>query len=133
MPSTSHVLELFARSEDFAKTHTPSPVIADVPVSHRAHTIIFCCADGRINPTALFNLSLAEAVVVRNVGCGMPRMINDLLVLDEILDLKEVLIISHRDCGLTHVADETVRDNLKNRITGRDEEIDNLHFGAFEE
>ncbi|KAI1379010.1 carbonic anhydrase [Hypoxylon crocopeplum] len=133
MSSNSFVLELLDKSQDYAKTHTPSPVINDVPVSARGHTIIFCCADGRIDPKALFGLSLADAVVVRNAGCGMPRMINDLLILDEVLELREVLIISHTDCGLTHVEDDAIRKGVKQRVTDLDEEIDNMHFGAFKD
>ncbi|KAI1451357.1 carbonic anhydrase [Annulohypoxylon moriforme] len=131
MSSNSHVANLLARNMNHAKTHTPSPVIADVPVERRAHTLIFCCADGRIDPTAVLGLELTDAVVIRNAGCGMPRMINDFLILDEILDLKEVLIISHTDCGLTHIQDSTIRESLKKRVPGRDEEVDGLHFGAF--
>ncbi|KAI2465833.1 carbonic anhydrase [Annulohypoxylon bovei var. microspora] len=131
MSSNSHVAKLLARNLNHAKTHTPSPIIADVPVEGRAHTLIFCCADGRVDPAAVLGLKLTDAVVIRNAGCGMPRMINDFLILDEVLDLKEVLIISHTDCGLTHVQDVTIRENLKKRALGRDEEIDNLHFGAF--
>lgn len=95
MTSKSFVLELMERSKKYAISHTPSPVVADVPVSDRAHTVIFCCADGRIDPKLLFNLSLTDAVVLRNAGCGMPRNINDFLIFDEILELREVLIISH--------------------------------------
>ncbi|KAI3325321.1 carbonic anhydrase [Xylariaceae sp. AK1471] len=131
--STSHVLELIGKSEEYVKMHTPPPLIADTPVSARPHTIIFCCADGRINPLALFDLKLTDAIVVRNAGCGMPRMISDLIFLDQFTGLKEILIISHTDCGLTHVTDHSVRQGIKKNITGHDEEIDGLYVGAFQD
>ncbi|KAI8625036.1 carbonic anhydrase [Xylariaceae sp. FL1651] len=131
MLSSSYALEFIAKSEEYVKTHTPPPFIQDVPLSERPHTIIFCCADGRVNPLALFGLGLTDAIVIRNAGCGIPRMINDLFLLDQFADLREILIISHTDCGLTHVTDDGVRDSLKRRVPGHDEEIDSIYVGSF--
>ncbi|KAI0205314.1 carbonic anhydrase [Astrocystis sublimbata] len=133
MLSNATVKELFARSKNHPATHTPAPMMADVEVTDRPHTIIFCCADSRINPPMLFNLGFADAIVIRNAGCVIPRMIADLLILDQITDLREILIISHTDCGLTHVTDDFVRENLKEKNPGHKEEIDHISVGSFKD
>ncbi|KAI1748181.1 carbonic anhydrase [Xylaria castorea] len=133
MSSSSHALQLMARSEEYAKTHSPPPMILDVPISDRPHTIIFCCADGRLNPLALLGLELTDAIVIRNAGCVLSRMMSDLLVLDQVADLREILIISHTDCGLTHVTDDQVRQSLKSRVSGHDDHIDSIAVGGFKD
>ncbi|KAI1396608.1 carbonic anhydrase [Hypoxylon fuscum] len=133
MSANSQVLELIARNQEYAKTHTPSPFIEELPVSVRPHVIIYCCLDGRVDPAALLGLTPSDAFVLRNIGCGVSRNINDMLFLDSVLDLREVLILSHTDCGVTHVTDDAIRKTIKSRITGQDKEIDGLHFGTFKD
>lgn len=133
MSSSSHALQLMARSEEYTKTHSPPPMILDVPMADRPHTIIFCCADGRVNPVALLGLGLTDAIVIRNAGCVLPRMISDLLVLDQFADLREILVISHTDCGLTHVTDDQVHQSLKSRVSGHDDQIDSIPIGGFKD
>ncbi|KAI1330009.1 carbonic anhydrase [Xylariaceae sp. FL0255] len=133
MSFPSLIPEFYERSKDSAVTHKPPPMIATTPIPDRPHTIIFCCIDGRIDPIRMFNLKFQDAIVIRNAGCVMPRMINDLLVLDQVADLREILVISHTDCGLTHVTDDIVHTSLKERNPGHDEEIDSIPIGSFKD
>ncbi|KAI0143402.1 carbonic anhydrase [Xylariaceae sp. FL1272] len=125
------VVDLFARSEEYMKKHIAAPMMLDVPVEHRPHTVILCCADGRINPLELFNLGVADAVVIRNIGCVLPRLIQDFFVIDQLVQINEVLIISHTDCGLTHATDDGVHASMKSRVSGHDEEFDKIVVGSF--
>ncbi|KAI1263720.1 carbonic anhydrase [Xylariaceae sp. FL1019] len=125
------VVDLLARSEEYIKRHIPAPMMLDVPVEYRPHTVILCCADGRLNPLELFDLGAADAVVIRNIGCVLSRLIEDFLVIDQLVQINEVLIISHTDCGLTHATDDGVHTSMKSRVRGHDEEFDKIAVGSF--
>ncbi|OTA99752.1 hypothetical protein M426DRAFT_16149 [Hypoxylon sp. CI-4A] len=107
------VQEFINRSEEYSKNHVPPPIFPDVLAdSERIRTIIY-------------------VIVFRNAGCGLPRLIPDFLIVDDVYKFKEVLIISHTDCGVTYVDDNNLRSNLKKANPGHDEIIDSLHIGGF--
>ncbi|MCJ1244986.1 hypothetical protein MMC30_002187 [Trapelia coarctata] len=93
------------------------------------------CCDGRIDPEKIFGLSRAElnedtdAITVRNAGGRAEFAVRDLLVLDTLVGLKDVIVLHHTDCGLTHITDEELRKAVKGKVPRKESEIDNMKFG----
>ena len=99
--------------------------------------IIISCFDKRINPRQFFQFTEpGEAFVLANAG---GRVDNDtlrtLIVLDNVIGIKTVMIVHHTDCGLTHVTDEKIRTQLKERNPENAGEVEELKgwFGEIEE
>lgn len=104
------------------------------------------CLDPRCVPETFFNLSAGgkqrraathqeidgantstEVGVHRNAGGNIRTALRDINIMDTLFDLKEICIIHHTDCGITHVTDEGVRDHIKaNTDKEHWPEIDNL-------
>ncbi|EHK27089.1 uncharacterized protein TRIVIDRAFT_121344, partial [Trichoderma virens Gv29-8] len=51
--------------------------------------------------------------VHRNAGGSVRHALRDIIILDEVLGLKEIAIVHHTDCGTLRFRDEDVRQSLK--------------------
>ncbi|KAL1905115.1 hypothetical protein Sste5344_009166 [Sporothrix stenoceras] len=71
--------------------------------------------------------TLIEVGVHRNAGGNIRAALRDINIVDTLFNLREICIIHHTDCGITHVTDEGVRDHIKaNTDKEHWPEIDNL-------
>lgn len=73
--------------------------------------------------------SLAEVVVHRNAGGNVRHALRDIIILDEVLGLKEIAIVHHTDCGTLRFRDEDIRKTDSRYWP----EIDAMHIGAIAE
>jgi carbonic anhydrase len=88
---------------------------------------IVTCMDARIDLEAL-GLRLGDAHIIRNAGAlASPDAIRSLVVSQQLLGTREVLVIAHTRCGL-HGADET---DLRGRVQASTGTPTTMHFGAF--
>lgn len=80
------------------------------------------------------NASLIEVVVHRNAGGSVQHALRDIIILDEVLGLKEIAIVHHTDCGTLRFKDEDVRRSLKAKTDPKHwPEIDAMYIGAITE
>ncbi|KAH8203476.1 hypothetical protein TruAng_002347 [Truncatella angustata] len=154
MSSLRLIPQLLERNQEYAKSHTPLPLITEFPPGTRGpKTVIFSCCDGRVDPEAVLGLkpggmytiviacfptskdSLSfdsEAIVLRNAGCNVPQNLEDLLLLDHVRGgVEEVLVLEHTDCGVTYATDEEIRESLKKLVPSHSKDIDAFEFGTF--
>ena len=88
---------------------------------------IVTCMDARIDLEAL-GLRVGDAHVIRNAGAmASPDAIRSLVVSQQLLGTREVLVIGHTRCGL-HGADEA---DLRDRVESSTGATTTMHFGAF--
>jgi carbonic anhydrase len=91
---------------------------------------ILTCMDARISVEDALGLRAGDAHVIRNAGAlASDDAIRSLVVSQQLLGTREILVIGHTGCGL-HGADEAdLRTGLR-RSTGHASEI---RFGAFDD
>lgn len=90
---------------------------------------IVTCMDARIDLEAL-GLRVGDAHIIRNAGAmATPDAIRSLVVSQQLLGTREVLVIAHTRCGL-HGADEA---DLRSRVEASTGAATDIHFGAFED
>ncbi|KAF2121107.1 carbonic anhydrase [Lophiotrema nucula] len=53
-----------------------------------------------------------EVPVIRNAGGRAKNAVFDVAVLDALVQVTEIIVIHHKDCGLTYITDEDVREEL---------------------
>ncbi|KAH9903841.1 carbonic anhydrase [Xylariomycetidae sp. FL2044] len=136
MTSNPIALDLLARNKEYSKTHQAAPTLAVLGKSgvKPPHTFVYCCMDGRVDPVAALGLKPGEAVVHRNVGGDPSRNIDDLLIVDQLVSFKQVVIITHQDCGLTVHTDDEFREKLRSSLPdAHAEDIDAVHLGTFKD
>ncbi|TFB02182.1 Uncharacterized protein CCMA1212_005717 [Trichoderma ghanense] len=84
------------------------------------------CNDRRCIPERFFNIQPGEVVVHRNAGGNVRHALRDIIILDEVLGLKEIAIVHHTDCGTLRFRDEDIRKTDSRYWP----EIDAMHIGA---
>ena len=73
----------------------------------RRNLVILTCMDHRIDPLAVLDLELGDAMVIRNPGGRVtPELIRDLGILDQVARARgsslgelELILMQHTECG----------------------------------
>lgn len=58
------------------------------------------CMDARIDPAAAYGISLGDAHVIRNAGASARDALRSIVISQQLLGTKEVLVIKHSGCGM---------------------------------
>lgn len=79
--------------------------------------------DARINASAAYGIDLGDAHVIRNAGGSAVEALRSLVISQQLLGTKEIIIIKHTGCGMLTFDNakgaEIVRNNLgEEAVTG---------------
>ncbi|MCI0581642.1 MAG: carbonic anhydrase [Chloroflexi bacterium] len=89
---------------------------------------ILACMDARIDVEDALGLRVGDAHIIRNAGgFATQDAIRSLVVSQQLLGTREILVIAHTGCGL-HGADEAV---IRGRVRATTHHETDLVFGAF--
>jgi carbonic anhydrase len=108
--------ELLQRNRRFASSDAKDRVPAIPFLPHR-QVYVITCIDPRVDPAALFELELGDAIVARCVGGRVTRpVLDDLAWISYLHEVKtpdadwfEVAVLHHTDCGSGLMADDDLR------------------------
>ena len=117
-------LRILEQNERFAEAFDRSALTA-APLTGLA---ILTCMDARIDVEDALGLRVGDAHIIRNAG-GLASVdaIRSLVVSQQLLGTREIIVIGHSKCGL-HGADE---DELRQRIELSTGTATQMGFGAF--
>ncbi len=90
---------LVCRNEDFAANFTQG----NLTLPPSKEYLVLTCMDARIDPAAAFGIDLGDAHVIRNAGGSAKDALRSIIISQQLLGTKEVLVIKHT--GMTEVAD----------------------------
>ena len=128
--SSAIVEELLQRADATASTHVPLPTFPELG-DNAPHTLIVSCADPRINPEAIFQLSPSDGVAVFRTIAGHPQTaLHGILALDVALRMDDILVLHHTDCGSTYFTEDGIKSGLKQRCPGHAADIESRVYGA---
>ncbi|KAL7954491.1 hypothetical protein V8C34DRAFT_319846 [Trichoderma compactum] len=119
MESTLTVTDLLERNKIVAKNYKPSPYHTEPNYGK--------------NPSLISKdpLWLLEVVVHRNAGGSVQHALRDIIILGEVMGLKEIALVHHTDCGTLRFRDEDVRKSLKAKTDPKHwPELDAMYLGA---
>lgn len=115
---------LLAQNERFVEAFDRSALTA-APLTGLA---ILTCMDARIDVEDALGLRVGDAHIIRNAGgLASQDAIRSLVVSQQLLGTREIIVIAHTGCGL-HGADE---DRLRERIELTTGNATEMGFGAF--
>jgi carbonic anhydrase len=122
---------LLARHKAYLPSHSPFPTIAELgPLSKIPHILVVTCADPRCTPESFLGINPGEILVIRNAG-GNPQMaLPNILALDALVDIHEIMVVKHTDCGSLVFTEKGVKGVLKQRPPMRELEIDEMDIGS---
>jgi carbonic anhydrase len=91
---------------------------------------ILTCMDARIDVEDGLGLRVGDAHILRNAGgLATPDAIRSLVVSQQLLGTREIVVIAHTKCGL-HGADE---DAIRRRVQDSTGTATDIGFGAFDD
>jgi carbonic anhydrase len=125
------VTELVQRNEKHVASHSPLPTFPEMESLKLdpPKIMIVSCADPRVSPEQIFGLNPGDAVVIRVIAGHPQNAMNDILALDAFLNLSDIIVVHHTDCGSTYFTEDLIRSVLKSRCP-HDKSIDSKTFGA---
>jgi len=89
---------------------------------------IVTCMDARIDVEGALGMRVGDAHVIRNAGAyASSDAIRSLIVSQQVLGTREIIVIGHTRCGL-HGADE---DDLRGRVVASTGVATTIGFGVF--
>ena len=92
----------------FAKGHLP------MPPSRRVAVV--ACMDARLDPARVLGLEEGDAHVIRNAGGRAQDAVRSLVISQQLLGTREVVVIHHTDCGMLTFTDEQLRQKLRDEL-----------------
>jgi carbonic anhydrase len=117
--------ELLAANEKYAATFASG----DLPPTPVLKLAIVTCMDSRLDIFKIMGLREGDAHVIRNAGGrATPDTIRSLILSHEVLGTQEFVVIHHTECGMQHVTNEGLRDQLRERGGIEVDELDFLPF-----
>lgn len=94
--------------------------------------ITVTCMDARIDPFAAYGISLGDAHVIRNAGGSARESLRSLVIFQQLLGTREVLVIKHTGCGMLTFKNEDVHKVVKGSLGEEGEkELAGLDFLPF--
>lgn len=95
------------------------------------------CMDARIDPAAAFGISLGDAHVIRNAGGIAADSLRSIVLSNQLLGTKEILVVKHTGCGMLTFKNEdahaVIAKNLGPEVAEEIKGLDFLPFPDLEE
>ena len=124
MATPSEFQRILEENERFSEAFDRSALTA-APLKGLA---IVTCMDARIDVEGALGMRVGDAHIIRNAGArATSDVIRSLIVSQQVLGTREIILIAHTRCGL-HGADE---DDLRRRVADSTGFTTGLDFGAF--
>lgn len=83
------------------------------PVRHLA---VVACMDARLDPVRALGLRDGDAHIIRNAGGRLADALRSLVISQQLLGTREIVIIHHTECGMLTFTDDHLRQRLRDEL-----------------
>ncbi|KAI8656508.1 Carbonic anhydrase [Fusarium sp. Ph1] len=104
----------------FNEAHLPSPP--------RRKVVIVACMDSRLDPAKMLGLDLGDAHVIRNAGGRAVEALRSILISQQMLGTREIIVMHHTGCGMQSFSDHEFRSKIRKELK---EDVDHMAFLPF--
>ncbi|HEY8283997.1 MAG TPA: carbonic anhydrase [Chloroflexota bacterium] len=125
MPVTN---ELLQANEQYARHFTKG----DLPAPPSRQIAVVACMDARLDPARILGLEEGDAHVIRNAGGRADDAIRSLVISQQLLGTREIVVIHHTDCGMLTFTDDQLRRKVREEL-GADTDMPFLSFSDLEQ
>ena len=77
---------------------------------------VVTCMDARLDPAKFLGLEEGDAHVIRNAGGRAADAIRSLVISQQLLGTREIVLIHHTDCGMLSFTDAHLRQKLHDEL-----------------
>jgi carbonic anhydrase len=105
----------------------------DLPMPPARRVAVLACMDARLDPAKALGLEEGDAHVIRNAGGrASADAIRSLVISQQLLGTREVLVIHHTDCGMLTFTNDQLRERLRRDLGADAADVDFLPFADLE-
>jgi carbonic anhydrase len=116
--------ELIKANEAYAGNFTKG----DLPLPPARKVAVVACMDARLIPTRVLGLDEGDAHVIRNAGGLAKDALRSLIISEQLLGTREIVILHHTDCGMLTFKNEDVYAKVEEALGADASGIDFLPF-----
>ncbi|EGC45546.1 carbonic anhydraes family protein [Histoplasma capsulatum var. duboisii H88] len=80
--------------------------------------LVLTCMDARIDPAAAFGISLGDAHVIRNAGADASDALRSIVISQQLLGTREILLVKHTGCGMLTFTNEQAHGLAEENLVG---------------
>ncbi|EKJ73150.1 hypothetical protein NXS19_006050 [Fusarium pseudograminearum] len=89
---------------------------------------IVACMDARLDPVQILGIELGSAHVIRNAGGRAADALRSIIISQQLLGTREVVIVHHTDCGMLTFSDLDLKAKVRKDL---DQDVDHMAFMPF--
>ncbi|KAJ5434924.1 Carbonic anhydrase [Penicillium cf. griseofulvum] len=86
-----------------------------------------------IDPARVLGLEEGDAHVIRNAGGRVSDALRSIIISQQLLGTREIVIVHHTNCGMLTFTDEGIRDKIRVDLHQNVDHIAFLPFGDLEQ
>ncbi|MFS1664018.1 beta-class carbonic anhydrase [Streptococcus sp. zg-JUN1979] len=102
---------------------------AHLPINPKTRVAIVTCMDSRLHVAQALGLALGDAHILRNAGGRVTDdMIRSLVISQQQLGTREIIVIHHTDCGAQTFSNDSFQEQLKRDLGVDVKDYDFLPF-----
>ena len=120
--------EFLQANERYAGSFTKGAL--PVPPARRVAVVV--CMDARLDPAKMLGLEEGDAHVIRNAGGRADDALRSLVISQQLLGTREVVVIHHTGCGMLTFTDAQLQQKLHDEM-GVDTDLAFLPFSDLEQ
>jgi len=119
----SEVPRFLKANERYAASFTKGEL--KMPPSRRVAVV--ACMDARLDPARVLGLEEGDAHVIRNAGGRAADAVRSLVISQQLLGTREVVVVHHTDCGMLTFTDDQLRQKVRDEL-GAESDTEFLSF-----
>ncbi|KAK8849137.1 carbonate dehydratase [Apiospora arundinis] len=118
MPPTSHIMaspnqqNLKKKNAEYSEKFKNG----DLKLPPWKKYAVITCMDARIDPAAAFGIDLGDAHVIRNAGACAKDALRSIVISQQLLGTREILVVKHTDCGMLTFTNDDIREVVKKEL-----------------
>lgn len=121
--------EFIAANAGYASGFT----LGNLPLPPARRVAVVTCMDARIIPSKALGIEEGEAHVIRNAG-GLARdALRSLVISQQLLGTREIVVIHHTDCGMLTFTNEQLQAKVRKELGADASAIDFQPFPDLEQ
>ena len=87
-----------------------------LPLPPARRFAVLTCMDARLDPAKYAGLAEGDAHVIRNAGGRAADAVRSLVISQQLLGTREVVVVHHTDCGMLTFTDEQLRQKVRDEL-----------------
>ncbi|KAL4986826.1 carbonic anhydrase [Aspergillus falconensis] len=88
----------------------------DLQLPPQRKAAVLGCMDARLDTARALGLEEGDAHVIRNAGGRASDALRSIIISQQLLGTREIVIVYHKDCGMLTFTDEGIRTKIRENL-----------------